>query len=56
MIKLPCPSCSRRIIDANKKIKTELFVFESKEKREGDYYIKCTGCKKVIGVIKEKIN
>lgn len=56
MKKLPCPSCNRRIIDANKSINSVLFVFESKEKREGDYYIKCKGCRKIIGVIKDKCN
>ncbi len=51
-VKLKCPHCSWRLADYNNKIKSVTKVISKEDYKDYDYYIKCQGCKKEIGVIK----
>ena len=48
-IRIKCPSCGSRVVDANMSTKTEV-IEESKvnENWNPDYCIKCHQCKKLI--------
>lgn len=39
-------------MDSNEKVKTLIIKEEEANKDTADYYIKCKGCKKIIGIKK----
>jgi DNA-directed RNA polymerase subunit RPC12/RpoP len=52
--KIKCPCCGSRLMDSNEKIKTLVLETQSSDEDAADYFIKCKGCKKEIGIIKIK--
>jgi uncharacterized protein with PIN domain len=51
--KLRCPVCGARVIDARRGIKTRLYDLENHPDSVPDYYTKCAGCRRIIGIEKQ---
>jgi DNA-directed RNA polymerase subunit RPC12/RpoP len=47
---IKCPCCGRRLIDSSEQINTKTRVVIGEE--NADYFLKCSSCKKEIGIIK----
>ena len=45
-----CPHCNKRLTDTNEDARIELFNQPTHVHIECQFYIKCTGCKKEIGI------
>ncbi|NLB56612.1 MAG: hypothetical protein GX811_12785 [Lentisphaerae bacterium] len=51
-VKLKCPRCGRRVIDANVEVESELREITEESDWEADYFGKCKSCGAEVGIKK----